>query len=210
MKKELTIDDFKSMLEHALKNISERVNEFSSLDAVIGDGDHGQAIYTAMLTAVNTARQGVEFKSMLNDIGMNMMLQVSGSTSTLLGAFFLGMGDCVSGTRLDAAEVRGMFAGALANLQKQTQAKPGDKTLMDAVVPAVEAMQLCKSEDIVEVMQAGADAALAGAAATTRMKANYGRARNYGERSVGFADSGATSWSCILQSFVEALKTMAD
>ena len=64
MKKELTIDDFKSMLEHALKNISERVDEFSSLDAVIGDGDHGQAIYTAILTAVNTARQGVEFKSM--------------------------------------------------------------------------------------------------------------------------------------------------
>ena len=60
---------------------------------------------------------------------------------------------------------------------------------MDAVVPAVEAMQLCKSEDIVEVMQAGADAALAGAAATTRMKANYGRARNYGERSVEFLDS---------------------
>ena len=138
---------------------------------------------------------------------MNMMLQVAINQYFIRG-FLLGMGIAFP-ARLDAAEVRGMSA-ELANLQKQTQAKPGDKTLMDAVVPAVEAMQLCKSEDIVEVMQAGADAALAGAAATTRMKANYGRARNYGERSVGFADSGATSWSCILQSFVEALKTMAD
>lgn len=206
MKRILTIDDFKSMLEHALKNIGERVDEFSRLDAVIGDGDHGQAIYAAMSTLVDTARKGVEFKSMLNDMGFGVMLHVSGSTSTLLGAFFLGMGDCASGRELDAAGIRGMFAGGLANLQKQTQAKLGDKTMMDALIPAVEAMRSCISEDVVEVMQAAANAALDGAKATVEMKANYGRARNYGERSIGFADSGATSWSCMFQSFVEAIK----
>lgn len=204
MKNILTIDDFKAMLECALKNIREREEEFSRLDAVIGDGDHGQAIVTAMTAVVETARKGTEFKAMLNDMGFDVMLQVSGSTSTLLGAFFLGMSDCASGTELDAEGVRRMFAGGLSNVQKQTQAKPGDKTMMDALVPAVEAMQGCK-DDIAAVMCAGADAAEAGAKATVQMKANFGRARNYGERSVGFADSGATSWSCMFRSFAQAL-----
>lgn len=100
--KQLTIENFKAMLDNALKNIKEREDEFSKLDAVIGDGDHGQAIVTAMSAIVATAQKGTEFKAMLNDMGFDVMLQVSGSTSTLLGAFFLGMSDHASGTELDA------------------------------------------------------------------------------------------------------------
>lgn len=206
MKDKLTIDDFKSMLECALKNIKEREEEFSQLDAVIGDGDHGQAIVTAMTAVVETAHKGTEFKSMLNDMGFDVMLQVSGSTSTLFGAFFLGMSDAVSGTELDAEGVKKMFSGGLANVQMQTQAKPGDKTMMDALVPAVNAITTCVSSDIAEILKAGSEAALEGAAKTVDMKANFGRARNYGERSIGFADSGAASWSCMFQSFSESIK----
>lgn len=206
MKKTITIEDFKAMLENALKNIREREDEFSKLDAITGDGDHGQAIVTAMSAIVETARKGTEFKSMLNDMGFDVMLQVSGSTSTLLGAFFLGMSDCVSGTELNAEGVKKMFEGGLANVQKQTQAKPGDKTMMDALVLAVEAIKASASEDICEILNAGAEAAVKGAEATVQMKANFGRARNYGERSVGYADSGATSWSCMFQSFAQILK----
>ena len=137
--KQLTIENFKAMLDNALKNIKEREDEFSKLDAVIGDGDHGQAIVTAMSAIVATAQKGTEFKAMLNDMGFDVMLQVSGSTSTLLGAFFLGMSDHASGTELDAAGVKAMFAGGLANVQKQTKAQKGDKTMMDALIPAVEA-----------------------------------------------------------------------
>ena len=178
--KQLTIENFKAMLDNALKNIKEREDEFSKLDAVIGDGDHGQAIVTAMSAIVATAQKGTEFKAMLNDMGFDVMLQVSGSTSTLLGAFFLGMSDHASGTELDAAGVK-------------------------ALIPAVEAIQACPSDDIKEILEAGAKAALAGAASTVEMKANFGRARNYGERSVGYADSGATSWSCMFESFAQAL-----
>ena len=124
--KQLTIENFKAMLDNALKNIKEREDEFSKLDAVIGDGDHGQAIVTAMSAIVATAQKGTEFKTMLNDMGFDVMLQVSGSTSTLLGAFFLGMSDHASGTELDAAGVKAMFAGGLANVQKQTKAQKGD------------------------------------------------------------------------------------
>ena len=203
---QLTIDNFKTMLTTALANIRAREDEFSKLDAVIGDGDHGQAIVTAMSAIVATAEKGTEFKTMLNDMGFDVMLQVSGSTSTLLGAFFLGMSDHVSGTQLDAAAVKAMFAGGLTNVQKQTKAQKGDKTMMDALIPAVEAIQNCPSDDIKELINAGAEAALAGAQSTIELKANFGRARNYGERSIGYMDSGAASWSCMFASFSEAIK----
>ena len=203
---QLTIDNFKTMLTTALANIKAREDEFSKLDAVIGDGDHGQAIVTAMSAIVATAEKGTEFKTMLNDMGFDVMLQVRGSTSTLLGAFFLGMSDHVSGTQLDAAAVKAMFAGGLTNVQKQTKAQKGDKTMMDALIPAVEAIQNCPSDDIEELINAGAESALAGAQSTIELKANFGRARNYGERSIGYMDSGAASWSCMFASFSEAIK----
>ncbi len=199
----LTIADFKAMMNKALENIKAREEEFSKLDAVIGDGDHGTAIVTALSCIVRSAQQGTEFKSMLMDMGMNVMLEVSGSTSTLLGALFLGMSDCAEGTELDAEGVKKMFAGGLANVKQQTSAQVGDKTMMDALIPAVEAIQNCPSNDIKEVLQAGAKAALAGAESTIQLKANFGRARNYGERSVGYMDSGAASWSCMFASFAE-------
>ena len=199
----LTIADFKAMMNKALENIKAREEEFSKLDAVIGDGDHGTAIVTALSCIVRSAQQGSEFKSMLMDMGMIVMLVVSGSTSTLLGALFLGMSDCAEGTELDAEGVKKMFAGGLANVKQQTSAQVGDKTMMDALIPAVEAIQNCPSNDIKEVLQAGAKAALAGAESTIQLKANFGRARNYGERSVGYMDSGAASWSCMFASFAE-------
>lgn len=201
----LTLEAFKAMLRNALVRVKEREDEFSKLDAVIGDGDHGQAIVTAMTVVVASADQGTEFKTMLNDMGFNLMLQVSGSTSTLIGALFLGMSDHSAGTELDAAAVRTMFAGGLANVRKQTKAQKGDKTMMDALIPAVEAIQACASDDIKEMLTAAAEAGRAGALATVDMKANFGRARNYGERSIGYADSGAASWSCMFAAFAEAL-----
>ena len=193
------------MLRNALKNITERADEFSQLDAVLGDGDHGTAITQAMSVIVQSTEKGTDFKSMLNDMGFNVMLEISGSTSTLLGGLFLGMSDQAEGTELNAAAVKKMFAGGLAGVEKQTKAKPGDKTMMDALVPAIAAMQAVEGDDIKVMFQAAAEAALKGAEATKQMRANFGRARNYGERSVGYADSGATSWACMFQSFAQVL-----
>ena len=78
--------------------------------------------------------------------------------------------------------------------------------MMDALIPAIEAMENCHSDDIQQLLEAGANAALRGAESTVQMKANFGRARNYGERSIGFADSGATSWSCMFQAFAQSFK----
>jgi len=199
----LTIEDFRLMLRKALVRVKEREDEFSKLDAITGDGDHGTAIVTALTAAVKTAEKGTDFKTMLNDMGFAVMMETSGSTSTLLGAFFLGMSDAVSKTELDATGVKTLFAGGLANIRKQTKAGVGDKTMMDALIPAVEAMEACTSDEIGDLFSAAAIAAQQGADATVDMTAKFGRARNYGERSKGFMDCGAASWSTMFVAFAE-------
>ena len=183
--------------------VGKRADEFSRLDAVTGDGDHGTAIVQALTSAIDAAEKGTEYKAMINDMGINVMMQTSGSTSTLIGGFLLGMSDYTAGTELDGNQVRQMFKGGLEGVQKQTKAKKGDKTMMDALIPAVEAMQESDSDDIRQLFKVASDAAQKGASATVGMKAMFGRARNYGERSVGHADAGALSWACMLAAFTE-------
>lgn len=205
----LTIENFKAMMNLALANIKAREEEFSKLDAIAGDGDHGTAVVTALTIIAADAQEGTEFPAMLNDMGMGVMMKTSGSTSTLLGALFMGMGEALEPLQVtnevNAAQLKVMFRGGLTGVQEQTKAKPGDKTMMDALVPAVEAIETCGSDDVKTLLKAGAEAALKGAEATVNMKANFGRARNLGERSIGFADAGATSWACLFQSFAEGI-----
>ncbi|WP_300726471.1 DAK2 domain-containing protein [uncultured Rikenella sp.] len=211
MSQKLTIPDFQKMIRRALTDVTARAGEFSELDAVIGDGDHGEAIVTALNAIARVAgaddAAGKDFKVLLADMGFGVMLETSGSTSTLLGGLLLGMSDGVPAglSALDAAQVKAMFRGGLEGVQKNTKAMPGDKTMMDALYPAVTAMQECASDDIVAVLKAGAEAAQKGAEATVQMKANFGRARNYGEKSVGHADSGASSWACMFGAFAAAV-----
>lgn len=191
------------MLRKALDRIKEREDEFSKLDAQTGDGDHGTAIVSALMAAVKAAENGTDFKPMLNDMGFAVMMETSGSTSTLLGAFFLGMSDAVGGAELDADGVKAMFAGGLSNVRKQTKADVGDKTMMDALIPAVNALETCPSGKIEDLFSTAAVEAQKGAEATIDMIAKFGRARNYGERSKGYMDSGAASWSAMFAAFTE-------
>ncbi len=205
----LTVQDFISMWKFALVKVGERADEFSRLDAVTGDGDHGTAIVQALTSAVEAAEKGTEFKTMLNEMGFNVMMQTSGSTSTLFGGFLLGMSDHAEGTELDGQQVKQMFQGGLEGVQKQTKAVRGDKTMMDALIPAVDAIRASGSADMRELFAEAAEAAQQGAMATVDMKANFGRARNYGERSIGSADAGALSWACMFSAFHQSVSGLS-
>jgi len=204
----LSIAAFKAMMNVTLENITERADELSRLDAVTGDGDHGTAIVAALKAIVKAGETAEEFNEMLLNMAFGAMEESCGSTSTLMGAFFMGMGDTANGESLDVLQLKEMFRSGLTGLQEQTNAKVGDKTMMDALIPAVEAIESTEGT-IAEVLNAGAKAASEGAEKTISMKANFGRARNLGERSVGSADPGATSWSCMFSSFSQAIKQTA-
>lgn len=208
MTEKLSIADFQKMINQALVNVTARAEEFSKLDAVIGDGDHGEAIVTALGAIVKASKtEAADFKTLLGDMGFGVMMETSGSTSTLLGGLMLGMSDGVpeGASELTPAQVKAMMRGGLEGVRKNTKAMPGDKTMMDSLVPAVEAIEACDSNDIKAILEAGSKAAEEGALGTVAMKANFGRARNYGDKSIGHADSGASSWACMFTSFAQAL-----
>jgi dihydroxyacetone kinase-like protein len=132
-----------------------------------------------------------------------------GSTSPLLGSFFLGMSEAVGGSEtLDSPGLAAAFSAGLAKLRAQTPAQVGDKTMVDALAPAVEA--LCRAaqsgaEPTVLLAEA-ADAAQRGAEKTSEFQARFGRARNLGPRTIGHVDPGATSIALLLAGFRDGAK----
>jgi dihydroxyacetone kinase-like protein len=140
-----------------------------------------------------TESNGTDLKELLSKIAWAVMDCDGGSTGPLLGSLFMGMSDGVTHeTDLDCAAVVAMFEAGIRKLAKQSRAVVGDKTMMDAFLPALDAMlAAAPSGDIRTVLQQAATAAAAGAEATKDFRAKFGRARNLGDRVIGHADPGA-------------------
>ncbi len=199
-----TIENLKEMIAAALAAVTEHSDELSALDAATGDGDHGTAICQAMNAINRSVQKGTELKQVLGDMGFAAMTESCGSTSTLIGSLFLGMSDGVDSDELSPAGVAAMFAAGLANVRQQTKADLGGKTMMDALIPAVTALEENQSEGLVPMFGKAAEAAADGAEKTVAMVASFGRARNLGERVIGHADAGATSMAYIFKAFADA------
>ena len=200
------IEYFKKMFDIAYSEVKAKEKYFSELDAQTGDGDHGTAIVTALNAVNNSMKQATDLKMMFTDAGFAAMSEASGSTSTLFGSLMMGMYDGVSGDEIDAKGVAAIFRAGLANMQKQTKASVGDKTLMDALVPAVEALEGNQNEGIESMFAAATQAAEQGAENTKNLVAKFGRARNLKEKVIGFIDPGAASMACIWGAFEKGIK----
>ncbi len=186
------------MIRAAATMIRERHEELSKLDAAIGDGDHGMAMLRAAEAAEKAvaAAVGEPVAAMLHAVGWEVMCIDGGSTGPLLGSLFMGMSEGVGGVEtLDCAAIAAVFEAGLAGVREQTKAQVGDKTMMDALVPAVEVIRAAADagDGIANAMATAAMAAAAGAETTKAMQARFGRAKNLGERTIGHADPGATS-----------------
>jgi phosphoenolpyruvate---glycerone phosphotransferase subunit DhaL len=129
-----------------------------------------------------------------------------GSTGPLLGSFFLGMSDGAAGrSELDGAGLAAVFEAGIAKMQKQSRAQLGDKTMLDAFLPALAALKAADpARGIQTALQQAATAAAQGAEATKTMRARFGRARNLGDRVIGHLDPGAVSVSLLFKGFSEA------
>jgi len=204
-------DQVTAMLLAIVKKIDENHEHLSKLDSATGDGDHG----TAMLRSVEVIRstiegfEGTDIAALMKKIGWDIMSAAGGSTSSLLGSLFMGFKDGIEADAdsLDAAGLAAMFEGGLAKIRRATKAQIGDKTLIDALVPAIDAMRAAADagKSPAEAMADAADAAEKGAAATSDMLAKFGRARNLGERVIGHIDPGATSMSYMFRAMSDTL-----
>lgn len=183
-------------------------DSLTELDSAIGDADPGTNMdrgFTAVKAEL-PAHASSDIGSILQKVATVLIRSVGGAAGPLYGTFFLRAGvACAGKTQMGAADVLAMFQAGIEGIQQRGKAVPGDKTMLDALLPAVEAMRkgIEGGAGLAEILDAGAAAADAGMLATVPMQARKGRASYLGARSIGHQDPGATS-SCLL------VKTAAD
>jgi dihydroxyacetone kinase-like protein len=208
MTQTIGVDEFALMFKGAAARIREQHQLLSELDCVAGDGDHG----TTMLRAVEQLERAADGQTtpreLLRDVGWKVLGVDGGASSSLLGTFFAGMADVPGiGETLDCCQLAASFECGLAAVRRQTKAQPGDKTMMDALVPSIDALRASAGEGdtMIDALRRAADAAQAGAEATRNFTAKFGRAKYLGEKTRGHRDPGAVSIALLFDGFYRGL-----
>lgn len=190
--------------------VAERRDELTELDRAIGDGDHGTNMDRGMRKAVEKvdALQDPDAGAVLKTVGMALVSSVGGAAGPLYGTLFLQMATASGrATELDLAGWTDALEAGVKGLQARGKAQAGDKTMVDALLPALEALRAAVGEGAgaADALKRSADAAEQGMKATIELEAKRGRASYLGPRSVGHQDPGATSTHLLLRSAAEAL-----
>jgi dihydroxyacetone kinase-like protein len=198
------------MFTAAAEQIRLEHQHLSELDSVAGDGDHGTTMLRVAerLEAATGADTSENLSTLLRDTGWSVMGVDGGASSAILGIFFAGMADAEIGESfINCTEVARAFEAGLRAVARQTKAQPGDKTMMDALSPAIQAISAAAAsgKTVAEALEAAASAARSGANSTTDMVARYGRAKFLGEKTRGFPDAGATSIALLFNGFSTGL-----
>lgn len=195
-------------IELAAADVAEQRDYLVDLDRAIGDGDHGENMDRGFKAAVEALGQAepASVAEVLKTVAKTLMSTVGGAAGPLYGTAFLRASKAAGGGELDAAGVVAIIEGALGGIQARGKATTGEKTMVDAWTPALDAARAAAESgaDAVATLQAAATAAEAGAAATEPLRATKGRASYLGERSIGHLDPGAVSTSLILRAAARA------
>ena len=206
----VTIDGaaLRTMLLGGAERVKAHVEELTEIDSRFGDGDHGFTMQKIALYIEDRAKawDGADMAGFLDDLGMGIMEIRGGSAGPLYGTLIGGLGAEIGGlAALDGAGAKAMLEGCLAEMEEVTTAGIGDKTMMDALIPAVRAAGASEGAAD-EVWQAAAAAAEKGAEESRNFVSKYGRARSYKEATIGTPDAGAVSVSLFLRGMADALQ----
>lgn len=191
------------------RRVSEQKDHLTDLDAAIGDGDHGANLargFGAVVAALGDG-QGQEPAALLKKVGMTLVSKVGGASGPLYGTLFLRMAGPAGQGPLDADAFVAALRAGVAGVQERGKAAAGDKTMLDALLPACDALEAAVADgaDLRTGLQAAVEAGRAGRDATTPMVARKGRASYLGERSAGHLDPGAASSVLLLEAAAATL-----
>lgn len=191
----MTKTEFAARLQQACASVTAAEQELTEIDSKFGDADHGLTmtkIAGAIVGAVAESDGGIQ--SMLDDAAMAVMVLNGGSAVPLWNTWLDGMQEnAPDGDEIDTAGLQAIFARALEALNEMSGAQVGDKTMMDALIPASEAIAAYTGNDEQELFAAAAEAATRGAEASKQFVSKFGRAKSYGTQTIGTPDAGATS-----------------
>jgi phosphoenolpyruvate---glycerone phosphotransferase subunit DhaL len=202
-----------SWLERYAGVIAEQKQYLTGLDAAIGDGDHGINMdrgFQTVLTKLDPVREK-DAGTVLKTTGMALVGSVGGAGGPLYGTFFLRAGAALDGkAEVSTEELVAALEAGLKGVVERGKANPNDKTMVDALTPALEGARkaLRDGASPEETLAAAADAAEEGMKATIPLKALKGRASYLGDRSIGHQDPGATSSYLMLRALSDTLAAL--
>lgn len=197
------LTDLRQFFSLLRSTYSLHADELNRLDSEVGDGDHGYTISRAFHAAEQAVQADFNHCGELFDSASEALAASSGGAiGPLLAAFFAEGGVLFkSKDSLDVSDVERLFVGGTRAVQEIGGAEPGDKTMIDALLPATQAMSAYEGSNLDEALTHAAEAAWSGAEATREMSAAHGRGHFLGERSRGFQDAGATSMALMVEAF---------
>lgn len=195
--------------------VAEHRDELTRLDSAIGDADHGTNLARGMRAVVERldASPPADAAQLCKETAMALINSVGGASGPLYGTFFLRLSTALAGQDDAAALAAGLRAGA-EGVRARGKSDPGDKTMLDAMLPAVAAFEKAtfdkaafdKAADLPAAAEAAAAAAADGRDATEPMQARKGRASYLGERSIGHIDPGAASTALLFRALADATR----
>lgn len=202
----MNIEQSKKFFEICAQLFDENIMLLSELDAAIADGDHGASMlkgFRAMYALIKD-KQYQDITSMWLEAARLLMKEIGGTCGPLFATIFMKGAMLVKGkTQLDTGDFAKMIEAGSQGVMALGKAAPGEKTMVDALVPAANAMKEAADADLSlhDAFQRAHEAALAGAEATKSMLATKGRARYQKENAIGHQDAGATSVALIFKAF---------
>ena len=194
--------------------VTEQRSYLTELDSAIGDADHGANMTRGMtavmekIGAADAAASAATVDELFKSVGMTLVTSVGGASGPLYGTFFLRMGTTAgSVTQVDGPALAAALRAGLDGVVARGKAEAGDKTMFDAMYPALDAFDaaIANGADPAAAAAAALTAAEAGRDATKPLIARKGRASYLGERSIGHLDPGATSTTLLFQALAETL-----
>ena len=187
---------------------NENKDYLSQIDSRFGDGDHGitNGKIASLMEKSIEGWEDDDMETFIEDLGDNTMEIGGGSAGPLYGTMIGGLSGPLEGNRpIDAKILKEMFTECLSAMEDITTAGIGDKTMMDALIPAVDAAQKA-DDDIMAILKAAKEAAVRGAKESEQYISRYGRARSYKEQTIGTPDAGAVSTSLFFAGLYDGLK----
>jgi len=203
-----TLTTARVALEKLTVLIEEKKEYLTDLDSAIGDADHGTNMNRGFKKVMEKLqdKEYTDFAGLFRDVAMTLMSTVGGSAGPLYGTFFMKTGQALAGKNEATAEEFGnAMQEGLNGIMTLGKSVLGDKTMVDALIPAVEALK-SSSGDERAAWSSAADAAEEGMKGTIPMLAKRGRSSYLGERSIGHQDPGATSSWYLISCFRDALE----
>lgn len=201
----ISSNDFTHILNSVADTWLANTDQLGKIDSLFGDGDHGVTIGKIAVLVKSTSdqwrRQPSSIKALLESLSAGIMGINGGSAGPLYGTVFEGMADALGEdcSAIDANTLKRMLDKSRKGMYEITKARQGAKTMMDALIPAVDAALDTAKDDPLAVLAAASKAAAAGAEATRTMISKYGRARSYGEQTIGTPDAGAVSTALLFE-----------